>query len=214
MDGLKKERQGFYKQVHYLRILILGISFLNILNAENLSYMSSSYQIGTVFMRPLNTNKLLQGASILQGYEVNPKNDWAYSRYYFFIDYGSVLFNNDSTLQANMFTYGVGGDFMVAYAKNPINRWAFFFGLQLAANTWILNNKVKDLVVNTWDSLKDFNFHNTYFRAIGKFGVQFRTIVLYHKVDVEIGMKIFLTPERRSLFERSFLFFVSHSWHF
>ncbi|WP_371870962.1 outer membrane protein [Helicobacter pylori] len=182
--------------------------------AENLSYMSSSYQIGMVFMRPLNANKLLQGASILQGYEVNPKNDWAYSRYYFFIDYGNVLFNNDSTLQANMFTYGVGGDFMVAYAKNPINRWAFFFGLQLAANTWILNNKVKDLVVNTWDSLKDFNFHNTYFRAIGKFGVQFRTIVLYHKVDVEIGMKIFLTPERRSLFERSFLFFVSHSWHF
>nr|WP_230078267.1 outer membrane protein [Helicobacter pylori] len=176
--------------------------------------MSSSYQIGTVFMRPLNTNKLLQGASILQGYEVNPKNDWAYSRYYFFIDYGNVLFNNNSTLQANMFTYGVGGDFMVAYAKNPINRWAFFFGLQLAANTWILNNKVKDLVVNTWDSLKDFNFHNTYFRAIGKFGVQFRTIVLYHKVDVEIGMKIFLTPERYSLFERSFLFFVSHSWHF
>ncbi|GAA8283166.1 outer membrane protein [Helicobacter pylori] len=200
--------------MYYLRILILGISFLSILNAENLSYMSSSYQIGTVFMRPLNTNKLLQGASILQGYEVNPKNDWAYSRYYFFIDYGNVLFNNDSTLQANMFTYGVGGDFMVAYAKNPINRWAFFFGLQLAANTWILNNKVKDLVVNTWDSLKDFNFHNTYFRAIGKFGVQFRTIVLYHKVDVEIGMKIFLTPERCSLFERSFLFFVSHSWHF
>ncbi|OOQ41490.1 hypothetical protein B0X64_00655, partial [Helicobacter pylori] len=38
--------------------------------------------------------------------------------------------------------------------------------------------------------------------------------VLYHKVDVEIGMKIFLTPERRSLFERSFLFFISHSWHF
>ncbi len=115
--------------MYYLRILILSISFLNILNAENLSYMSSSYQIGMVFMRPLNANKLLQGASILQGYEVNPKNDWAYSRYYFFIDYGNVLFNNDSTLQANMFTYGVGGDFMVAYAKKPYQPLGFFLWL-------------------------------------------------------------------------------------
>ncbi|WP_104748502.1 outer membrane protein [Helicobacter cetorum] len=209
-------KQELKKQACFLNILmgVIGVLLCQILGAKNLSYMSSSYQVGMVFMRPLNENKLLQGASILWGYELNPKNDWAYSRYYVFVDYGNVLFSNNSTLQANMFTYGVGGDFMVAYNKNPINRWAFFFGLQLAANTWIINHKVQDLIVNTWNSVKSFNFHNTYFRAIGQFGVQFRTIVLYHDVDVELGMKIFLTPETRSPFERSFLFFVSHSWHF
>ncbi|WP_104712732.1 outer membrane protein [Helicobacter cetorum] len=211
-------KQVFKKQTCFLQVVcFLGVMLgvlCQFLGAKNLSYMASSYQVGMVFVRSLNANKLLQGADILLGYEVNPKNDWAYSRYYIFVDYGNVLFANNSTLQANMFTYGVGGDFMVAYNKNPINRWAFFFGLQLAANTWIMNHKVQNLIVNTWDSIKDFHFTNTYFRAIGQFGVQFRTIILHHDFDVELGMKIFLTPESRSAFERSFLFFVSHSWHF
>ncbi|WP_199767197.1 outer membrane protein [Helicobacter salomonis] len=186
------------------------------LGAKNLSYMSSSYQAGMVFLKARGTTKLLQGASITWGYEVNPKHDWAYSRYYIFLDYGNVLFKPHSLTQVNLFTYGVGGDFMVAYNKNPVNSWAFFFGLQLGANTWLVNQKAKNIVRNTWNSFRDlvFKSQSTYFRAIGTFGVQFRTIVAWHIVDVELGMKIFLNPEPKSAFERSVVFFISHAWHF
>ncbi len=187
------------------------------LGAKNLSYMSSSYQGGMVSFKTRGTTKLLQGASISWGYEINPKHDWAYGRYYVFVDYGNVLLEPHSKSQVNLFTYGVGGDFMVAYNKNPINSWAFFFGLQLGANTWIVNQRASDIVLNTWNSFKELVFgpyQSTYFRAIGTFGVQFRTIVTWHIVDVEVGMKIFLNPEPKSAFERSVVFCISHAWHF
>nr|WP_281769807.1 outer membrane protein [Helicobacter ailurogastricus] len=183
------------------------------LKAKNLSYMSSAYQIGMVYLKPINANKPLQGASITWGYEINPKNSWLYSRYYIFLDYGNILLGQASK-QANLFTYGVGGELMVSYNQNPINSWTIFFGLQLGANSWVINQKVSDLIENTWDSFKDFSFKPAYFRAMGTFGVQFRTIVTWHIVDVEVGMKVFLNPEPKSPFERNLLFFISHAWHF
>ncbi|WP_235852284.1 outer membrane protein [Helicobacter mehlei] len=183
--------------------------------AKNLSYMSSSYQAGIIYLKSLGTTQFMQGASITWGYEVNPKHDWAYGRYYVFLDYGNVLLEPPAGRQVNLFTYGVGGDFMVAYNKNPINTWAFFFGLQLGANTWLLNQKAKNIIVNTWNSFRDLTRSKVaYFRAIGTFGVQFRTIVTWHILDVEIGAKIFLNPEPKSAFERGVVFFISHAWHF
>ncbi len=190
------------------------LALFSICWAKNLSYMSSAYQVGMVYLKPLNANKPLQGASITWGYEYNPKHDWSYGRYYAFLDYGNVLLDPGTSKQANLFTYGVGADLMVAYNKNPINCWAFFFGLQLAANTWVINRRSKDLILNTWRSFGDFTFKPAYFRAIGTFGVQFRTIVTWHIVDVEVGMNIFLNPEKQSPFERNLLFFISHAWHF
>lgn len=203
-----------YFSIHKKRTLACAFFMaMTPLKSKNLSYMSSAFEIGMVYLKPLNTNKPMQGASITWGYEINPKNSWLYSRYYIFLDYGNVLLGQASK-QANLFTYGVGGELMVSYNRNPINSWTIFFGLQLGANSWVTNNRVSDLIENTWNSFKDFSFKPAYFRAMGTFGVQFRTIVTWHIVDVEVGMKVFLNPEPQSPFERNLLFFISHAWHF
>nr|SFZ71080.1 OMP1057 [Helicobacter felis] len=187
------------------------------LQAKNLSYMSSSYQINHVFFNTKNTYGFMQGAALAWGYEINPNHTKAYARYYIFIDYGNILLKPHNTAQINFFTYGVGGDLLLAYNKNPINSWALFMGLQMGASTWFYNHKVKDIVINTWNAFSDLVFkpQRAYFRVAIRAGVQFRTIVTWHIVDVEAGIKVFLNPpESNSVAERNFVFFISHAWHF
>ncbi|WP_233704365.1 outer membrane beta-barrel protein [Helicobacter cynogastricus] len=178
--------------------------------------MSSSYQMNHIFFNEKNTHDFMQGAALAWGYEINPNNTRAYARYYIFIDYGNALLQPHSTAQINFFTYGVGGDMLLAYNKNPVNSWALFMGLQIGASTWIYNHKAKDIVVNTWNAFSDLVFkpQRAYFRVAFRAGVQWRTIVTWHMVDVEVGIKVFLNPGPKSPIERNFAFFVSHAWHF
>ncbi len=95
------------------------------MQAKSRFYVASQYQVGKMIMKKYNDLKrTIEGASFSLGWEINPTHYWFYSRYYFFMDYGNVILNKRTGAQANMFTYGFGGDLIVEYNKNPL--YVFF----------------------------------------------------------------------------------------
>ncbi|MDU9799553.1 outer membrane beta-barrel protein, partial [Helicobacter pylori] len=114
--------------------LFLSVYFLSptIMQAKSRFYVASQYQVGKMIMKKYNDLKrTIEGASFSLGWEINPTHYWFYSRYYFFMDYGNVILNKRTGAQANMFTYGFGGDLIVEYNKNPLYVFSLFYGMQV-----------------------------------------------------------------------------------
>ncbi len=114
--------------------LFLSVYFLNptLTQAKSRFYVASQYQVGKMIMKKYNDLKrTIEGASFSLGWEINPTNYWFYSRYYFFMDYGNVILNKRTGAQANMFTYGFGGDLIVEYNKNPLYVFSLFMACKL-----------------------------------------------------------------------------------
>ncbi|WP_324725764.1 outer membrane protein [Helicobacter felis] len=197
---------------------IFSICFLHA--AKSRTFLLSQYQLGVMHFytntngTPVKHTRLIEGAGILFGYEYNPLDRWLYSRYYAFLDYGFVLLDKSSNIETNMFTYGVGGDIVLEYNKNPLNVWGFFYGMMVAGNTWTTSRFSRNFLIENYRSFTSLRFKDTFFRFFGQVGIRFQTVILYHDISIEIGFKFPFDTEIGSKFVRDYSMFVSHTWYF
>ncbi|MEJ8616125.1 Hop family outer membrane protein HopF [Helicobacter pylori] len=142
-------------------------------------------------------------------------------RYYGFLDYGYANFG-DTNLKvgANLVTYGVGTDFLYNFFERSRRRErtaiGFFFGAQIAGQTWstnvtnLLSGQRPDVKSSSFQFLFDLglrtNFAKTHFNK--------------HKLDqgIEFGVKIpviahkyFATQGSSASYMRNFSFYVGYS---
>ncbi len=196
--------------------LFLGIYFLSptIMQAKSRFYVASQYQVGKMIMQKYNDLKrTIEGASFSLGWEINPTNYWFYSRYYFFMDYGNVILNKRTGAQANMFTYGFGGDLIVEYNKNPLYVFSLFYGMQVAENTWTISKHSANFIIDDWRSIQGFSLKTSNFRLLGLVGFKFQTVLFHHDASIEVGIKWPFAFEYNSPFVRLFSVFISHTFY-
>ncbi|GAA9341745.1 outer membrane protein [Helicobacter pylori] len=196
--------------------LFLGVCFLNptIMQAKSRFYVASQYQVGKMIMKKYNDLKrTIEGASFSLGWEINPTNYWFYSRYYFFMDYGNVILNKRTGAQANMFTYGFGGDLIVEYNKNPLYVFSLFYGMQVAENTWTISKHSANFIIDDWRSIQGFSLKTSNFRMLGLVGFKFQTVLFHHDASIEVGVKWPFAFEYDSPFVRLFSVFISHTFY-
>ncbi len=196
--------------------LFLGVYFLNptIMQAKSRFYVASQYQVGKMIMKKYNDLKrTIEGASFSLGWEINPTNYWFYSRYYFFMDYGNVILNKRMGAQANMFTYGFGGDLIVEYNKNPLYVFSLFYGMQVAENTWTISKHSANFIIDDWRSIQGFSLKTSNFRMLGLVGFKFQTVLFHHDASIEVGVKWPFAFEYDSPFVRLFSVFISHTFY-
>ncbi|ADO04673.1 hypothetical protein HPCU_07665 [Helicobacter pylori Cuz20] len=196
--------------------LFLSVSFLNptIMQAKSRFYVASQYQVGKMIMKKYNDLKrTIEGASFSLGWEINPTNYWFYSRYYFFMDYGNVILNKRTGAQANMFTYGFGGDLIVEYNKNPLYVFSLFYGMQVAENTWTISKHSANFIIDDWRSIQGFSLKTSNFRMLGLVGFKFQTVLFHHDASIEVGIKWPFAFEYNSAFVRLFSVFISHTFY-
>ncbi|GAA8352084.1 outer membrane protein [Helicobacter pylori] len=196
--------------------LFLGVYFLNptIMQAKSRFYVASQYQVGKMIMKKYNDLKrTIEGASFSLGWEINPTNYWFYSRYYFFMDYGNVILNKRTGAQANMFTYGFGGDLIVEYNKNPLYVFSLFYGMQVAENTWTISKHSANFIIDDWRSIQGFSLKTSNFRMLGLVGFKFQTVLFHHDASIEVGVKWPFSFEYDSPFVRLFSVFISHTFY-
>ncbi|BAW69584.1 outer membrane protein [Helicobacter pylori] len=196
--------------------LFLSVCFLNptIMQAKSRFYVASQYQVGKMIMKKYNDLKrTIEGASFSLGWEINPTNYWFYSRYYFFMDYGNVILNKRTGAQANMFTYGFGGDLIVEYNKNPLYVFSLFYGMQVAENTWTISKHSANFIIDDWRSIQGFSLKTSNFRMLGLVGFKFQTVLFHHDASIEVGVKWPFAFEYNSAFVRLFSVFISHTFY-
>ncbi len=196
--------------------LFLSVCFLNptITQAKSRFYVASQYQVGKMIMQKYNDLKrTIEGASFSLGWEINPTNYWFYSRYYFFMDYGNVMLNKRTGAQANMFTYGFGGDLIVEYNKNPLYVFSLFYGMQVAENTWTISKHSANFIIDDWRSIQGFSLKTSNFRLLGLVGFKFQTVLFHHDASIEVGIKWPFAFEYNSPFVRLFSVFISHTFY-
>lgn len=157
--------------------------------------------------------RTIEGASFSLGWEINPTNYWFYSRYYFFMDYGNVILNKRTGAQANMFTYGFGGDLIVEYNKNPLYVFSLFYGMQVAENTWTISKHSTNFIIDDWRSIQGFSLKTSNFRMLGLVGFKFQTVLFHHDASIEVGIKWPFAFEYDSPFVRLFSVFISHTFY-
>ncbi|BEG57991.1 outer membrane protein HorD [Helicobacter sp. NHP21005] len=188
--------------------------------AKSRTFLLSQYQVGQMQFytyqngTPVKNVRTIEGASIVYGYEFNPLDRWFYTRYYAFLDYGYVMLDPKSNVETNMFTYGAGADLLIEYNKNPLNVWGLFYGMMVAGNTWTTSEFSQNFFVENYRSFTSFSFKGTYFRLLGQVGVRFQTVILYHDVSFEFGIKFPFDTELGSRFVRNYSIFISHTWYF
>ncbi len=196
--------------------LFLSVYFLNptIVQAKSRFYVASQYQVGKMIMKKYNDLKrTIEGASFSLGWEINPTHYWFYSRYYFFMDYGNVILNKRTGAQANMFTYGFGGDLIVEYNKNPLYVFSLFYGMQVAENTWTISKHSANFIIDDWRSIQGFSLKTSNFRMLGLVGFKFQTVLFHHDASIEVGVKWPFAFEYDSPFVRLFSVFISHTFY-
>ncbi|MGL2675419.1 outer membrane protein [Helicobacter pylori] len=196
--------------------LFLSVYFLNptLTQAKSRFYVASQYQVGKMIMKKYNDLKrTIEGASFSLGWEINPTNYWFYSRYYFFMDYGNVILNKRMGAQANMFTYGFGGDLIVEYNKNPLYVFSLFYGMQVAENTWTISKHSANFIIDDWRSIQGFSLKTSNFRMLGLVGFKFQTVLFHHDASIEVGVKWPFAFEYDSPFVRLFSVFISHTFY-
>ncbi|MCQ2777446.1 outer membrane protein [Helicobacter pylori] len=196
--------------------LFLSVYFLNptITQAKSRFYVASQYQVGKMIMKKYNDLKrTIEGASFSLGWEINPTHYWFYSRYYFFMDYGNVILNKRTGAQANMFTYGFGGDLIVEYNKNPLYVFSLFYGMQVAENTWTISKHSANFIIDDWRSIQGFSLKTSNFRMLGLVGFKFQTVLFHHDASIEVGVKWPFAFEYDSPFVRLFSVFISHTFY-
>ncbi len=196
--------------------LFLSVCFLNptLTQAKSRFYVASQYQVGKMIMKKYNDLKrTIEGASFSLGWEINPTHYWFYSRYYFFMDYGNVILNKRTGAQANMFTYGFGGDLIVEYNKNPLYVFSLFYGMQVAENTWTLSKHSANFIIDDWRSIQGFSLKTSNFRMLGLVGFKFQTVLFHHDASIEVGIKWPFAFEYDSPFVRLFSVFISHTFY-
>ncbi len=196
--------------------LFLSVYFLSppIIEAKNRFYVASQYQVGKMIMKKYNDLKrTIEGASFSLGWEINPTHYWFYSRYYFFMDYGNVILNKRTGTQANMFTYGFGGDLIVEYNKNPLYVFSLFYGMQVAENTWTISKHSANFIIDDWRSIQGFSLKTSNFRMLGLVGFKFQTVLFHHDASIEVGIKWPFAFEYDSPFVRLFSVFISHTFY-
>ncbi|TPH84539.1 outer membrane protein [Helicobacter pylori] len=196
--------------------LFLSVCFLNptITQAKSRFYVASQYQVGKMIMKKYNDLKrTIEGASFSLGWEINPTHYWFYSRYYFFMDYGNVILNKRTGAQANMFTYGFGGDLIVEYNKNPLYVFSLFYGMQVAENTWTISKHSANFIIDDWRSIQGFSLKTSNFRMLGLVGFKFQTVLFHHDASIEVGIKWPFAFEYDSPFVRLFSVFISHTFY-
>ncbi|MCQ2706392.1 outer membrane protein [Helicobacter pylori] len=206
----------FFKGLKKITSLFLGIYFLSptIMQAKSRFYVASQYQVGKMIMQKYNDLKrTIEGASFSLGWEINPTNYWFYSRYYFFMDYGNVILNKRTGAQANMFTYGFGGDLIVEYNKNPLYVFSLFYGMQVAENTWTISKHSANFIIDDWRSIQGFSLKTSNFRLLGLVGFKFQTVLFHHDASIEVGIKWPFAFEYNSPFVRLFSVFISHTFY-
>ncbi len=196
--------------------LFLSVYFLSphTIEAKSRFYVASQYQVGKMIMQKYNDLKrTIEGASFSLGWEINPTNYWFYSRYYFFMDYGNVILNKKTGAQANMFTYGFGGDLIVEYNKNPLYVFSLFYGMQVAENTWTISKHSANFIIDDWRSIQGFSLKTSNFRLLGLVGFKFQTVLFHHDASIEVGIKWPFAFEYNSPFVRLFSVFISHTFY-
>ncbi|GAA7640398.1 outer membrane protein [Helicobacter pylori] len=196
--------------------LFLSVYFLSptLTQAKSRFYVASQYQVGKMIMKKYNDLKrTIEGASFSLGWEINPTNYWFYSRYYFFMDYGNVILNKRTGAQANMFTYGFGGDLIVEYNKNPLYVFSLFYGMQVAENTWTISKHSANFIIDDWRSIQGFSLKTSSFRMLGLVGFKFQTVLFHHDASIEVGVKWPFAFEYNSPFVRLFSVFISHTFY-
>ncbi|GAA7210361.1 outer membrane protein [Helicobacter pylori] len=196
--------------------LFLSVYFLSptLAQAKSRFYVASQYQVGKMIMKKYNDLKrTIEGASFSLGWEINPTNYWFYSRYYFFMDYGNVILNKRTGAQANMFTYGFGGDLIVEYNKNPLYVLSLFYGMQVAENTWTISKHSANFIIDDWRSIQGFSLKTSNFRMLGLVGFKFQTVLFHHDASIEVGVKWPFAFEYDSPFVRTFAIFISHTFY-
>ncbi len=196
--------------------LFLSVCFLSptLTQAKSRFYVASQYQVGKMIMKKYNDLKrTIEGASFSLGWEINPTHYWFYSRYYFFMDYGNVIFNKRTGAQANMFTYGFGGDLIVEYNKNPLYVFSLFYGMQVAENTWTISKHSANFIIDDWRSIQGFSLKTSNFRMLGLVGFKFQTVLFHHDASIEVGIKWPFAFEYDSPFVRLFSVFISHTFY-
>ncbi|MCQ2680248.1 outer membrane protein [Helicobacter pylori] len=196
--------------------LFLSVYFLSphTIEAKSRFYVASQYQVGKMIMQKYNDLKrTIEGASFSLGWEINPTNYWFYSRYYFFMDYGNVILNKRTGAQANMFTYGFGGDLIVEYNKNPLYVFSLFYGMQVAENTWTISKHSANFIIDDWRSIQGFSLKTSNFRLLGLVGFKFQTVLFHHDASIEVGIKWPFAFEYNSPFVRLFSVFISHTFY-
>ncbi|WQX03688.1 outer membrane protein [Helicobacter pylori] len=196
--------------------LFLSVYFLSphTIEAKSRFYVASQYQVGKMIMQKYNDLKrTIEGASFSLGWEINPTNYWFYSRYYFFMDYGNVILNKRTGAQANMFTYGFGGDLIVEYNKNPLYVFSLFYGMQVAENTWTISKHSANFIIDDWRSIQGFSLKTSNFRLLGLVGFKFQTVLFHHDASIEVGIKWPFAFEYDSPFVRLFSVFISHTFY-
>ncbi len=206
----------FFKGLKKITPLFLSIYFLSpsIIEAKSRFYVASQYQVGKMIMQKYNDLKrTIEGASFSLGWEINPTNYWFYSRYYFFMDYGNIMLNRRIDAQANMFTYGFGGDLIAEYNKNPMYVFSLFYGMQIAENTWTISKHSANFIINDWRSIQGFSLKTSNFRLLGLVGFKFQTVLFHHDASIEVGVKWPFAFEYNSPFVRTFTIFISHTFY-
>ncbi len=208
----------FYSKDLFKKVtpLFLSVYFFNptIVQAKSRFYVASQYQVGKMIMKKYNDLKrTIEGASFSLGWEINPTNYWFYSRYYFFMDYGNVILNKRTGAQANMFTYGFGGDLIVEYNKNPLYVFSLFYGMQVAENTWTISKHSANFIIDDWRSIQGFSLKTSNFRMLGLVGFKFQTVLFHHDASIEVGIKWPFAFEYDSPFVRLFSVFISHTFY-
>ncbi|MGL2914125.1 outer membrane protein [Helicobacter pylori] len=196
--------------------LFLSVYFLSphTIEAKSRFYVASQYQVGKMIMKKYNDLKrTIEGASFSLGWEINPTHYWFYSRYYFFMDYGNVILNKRTGAQANMFTYGFGGDLIVEYNKNPLYVFSLFYGMQVAENTWTISKHSANFIIDDWRSIQGFSLKTSNFRMLGLVGFKFQTVLFHHDASIEVGVKWPFAFEYDSPFVRLFSVFISHTFY-
>ncbi|GAA6946052.1 Hop family outer membrane protein HopL [Helicobacter pylori] len=94
-------------------------------------------------------------------------------RHYFFFDYGfSEIGLANQSVKANIFTYGVGTDFLWNLFRRTYNTKALNFGLfagvQLGGATWL--SSLRQQIIDNWGNANDI--HSTNFQVALNFGVR------------------------------------------
>ncbi len=87
------------------------------------------------------------------------------------MDYGNVILNKRTGAQANMFTYGFGGDLIVEYNKNPLYVFSLFYGMQVAENTWTISKHSANFIIDDWRKHSRVFAQNFKFQDVGFSGV-------------------------------------------
>ncbi|WRG46557.1 Hop family outer membrane protein HopL [Helicobacter pylori] len=94
-------------------------------------------------------------------------------RHYFFFDYGfSEIGLANQSVKANIFSYGVGTDFLWNLFRRTYNTKALNFGLfagvQLGGATWL--SSLRQQIIDNWGNANDI--HSTNFQVALNFGVR------------------------------------------